>query len=249
MARSFVAASSQYLTTGSSPVAGPPFTMSCWALRTVSDGSNDAVFGLGDALSVSKVAGELNFRGWSGFDDVQHYAVSGATADNIVTSTKWTAGQWHHLAGVCSSWSSRSVFLDGGGKASGTASLASFSIVDLHIGQDIRSNVGSYADGKIADVAVWDVALSDAEIQALAAGASPLLIRPASLVFYLPMRKGDSLTDWASGITMTNNGTTESVDHPPVWYPSKKVISRGSAIVAVNNGNEKRHRRSLIRRF
>lgn len=42
-------------------------------------------------------------------------------------------------------------------------------------------------DGQMAHVALWDVYLNRGELTALSVGYSPLLIRPKSLLFYLPL--------------------------------------------------------------
>lgn len=43
------------------------------------------------------------------------------------------------------------------------------------------------SDGFPGSRAIWDVALSDAEVALLSRGASPMLVRPEALVEYWPM--------------------------------------------------------------
>jgi Concanavalin A-like lectin/glucanases superfamily len=59
-------------------------------------------------------------------------------------------------------------------------------------------------DGMLAEVAIWDAILTDDEFFALCKGYSPLLIRPASLVEYVPMvRNNVSLRRGAPTISGT----------------------------------------------
>ena len=58
----------------------------------------------------------------------------------------------------------------------------------------------NYCDGSLAEAAIWNAALSDAEVAALATGVSPLLVRPGSLVFYAPLAR--DLLDRVGGLQL-----------------------------------------------
>ena len=63
--------------------------------------------------------------------------------------------------------------------------------------------------GRIAEVALWDVALSAAEVAALASGVTPLHMRPGNLVAYWPV--------WglhSPEIDLTSNGNNMTVTGP-----------------------------------
>ncbi len=47
--------------------------------------------------------------------------------------------------------------------------------------------MGSYMSDSSVEEANWNVALTDAEVAALASGVSPLLVRPENLVRYRPL--------------------------------------------------------------
>lgn len=76
-------------------------------------------------------------------------------------------------------------------------------------------------NGRIAEVGIWDVALTDVEFLALASGVSPILVRPANLKGYWPI--------WAvaspdvdlspNSINATLSGTAALADHAPVGAP------------------------------
>jgi len=74
----------------------------------------------------------------------------------------------------------------------------------------------NYFDGRIAEVTVWSVALTDAEIAALGKGAHPYTVRPANIVGYWPLWTSNSGVDLSGGGNhMTATGTTVA-DHAPV---------------------------------
>ena len=73
----------------------------------------------------------------------------------------------------------------------------------------------------VAECALWNVALTAAEIDALAAGFSPLFIRPGSLVGYWPL--GGAYSDYIDPIgsnTLSATGDPAAADHPRIIYPS-----------------------------
>ncbi len=69
--------------------------------------------------------------------------------------------------------------------------------------------------GQIAEVGIWNVALTDAEIASLADGMTCDKVRPQSLVFYAPLVR--DLQDVRGGLTITNNNTATVANHPRVY--------------------------------
>lgn len=78
-----------------------------------------------------------------------------------------------------------------------------------------RVSGGLPFDGKIAEVAIWDTDLSDAEIAALAKGANPMSIRPGNLVGYAPCIRNE-YRDLVLGMTFTATGAPAAADHPSI---------------------------------
>lgn len=70
-------------------------------------------------------------------------------------------------------------------------------------------------DGSVAEVGVWNVALTADEIASLGKGVTCNLMRPQSLVFYAPLIR--NLQDVKSGSTLTNNNGAPVVAHPRVY--------------------------------
>ena len=209
MAYDFTAASSQYLSMTSSPVSGPPLTMACWFnadqvttsdyLVTVSSATNQ-YFGL---VILGAIAGDPV----GAFDF--NVGLIGAS-----TTAGYTAGTWTHAAGVWSSLSNRTAYINGGNSATNTNTQTSFTLT--------RSQIAALAgvslnrmNGLIAEVGIWNAALTDAEIASLAKGMTCDKIRPQSLVFYAPLVR--ELIDQKGGLTITNNNAATVADHPRVY--------------------------------
>jgi hypothetical protein len=191
MARTFVAASSQFLENTTPPLIVPPFTMAAWVkpatLTGGNTGNNPAILTIEATASVDRHL--LFANGTNVF--FQTYNGSSAMA---TSSTAPSLGVWQHVTGVMASVASRAVYLNGAGKGTDATSLTLGGTLN-------RFEVGSiyntasrllFWDGDIAEVGVWNVALTDLDVAILASGISPLLVRPDALVFYAPLLNGGS---------------------------------------------------------
>jgi len=69
--------------------------------------------------------------------------------------------------------------------------------------------------GQIAEVGIWNAALTAAEIASLAKGMTCDKVRPQSLVFYAPLVR--DLIDQKGGLTITNNNAATVADQPRVY--------------------------------
>jgi hypothetical protein len=80
-------------------------------------------------------------------------------------------------------------------------------------------------DGILAEFAVWDAVLSDGEGFALCKGYSPLLIRPQSLVEYLPMVRNKTSMKIAAPTVV---GTAVQ-PHPRIIAPKRHMVNHAAA--------------------
>ena len=185
MAREFDLNASNYLSVADAPITAAPFTMACWFL---SDSATQfqSLIAIGDSAGSDRFV--LAAAGNTGGDPVQLGVVAGAGSTNTNTTTGYSTGVWHHACASIASSTSRSVYIDGGSKVTTTASRVP-SVNATHVGVRVSAGTpGLPHDGRIAHVAIWDVALTDDEVASLAKGISPLLVRPASLIRYWPLR-------------------------------------------------------------
>ena len=89
--------------------------------------------------------------------------------------------------------------------------------------------------GDLAEAAVWNVALTDAEVAALARGIHPFLIRPDALVAYWPIlgRYSPEINLKSNSATMAIQGTLSQAAHPRIFRPpqfrGRRLRSAGTA--------------------
>jgi len=152
----------------------------------------------------------------------QFQAWDGSLAQNTLDDTDWVDGKWFSLVGRQHSnvWHEFDILrLDTGRTHNDNDNTSTlnwqYSTWKLVQG----NNDSSYGydrgwDGYWAETAYWNVALTDAEVEAYQDGYAPLLIRPENLLFYDP---GVAVLrpDQIAGGTGAETGTVESFPHPP----------------------------------
>lgn len=247
MSRAF-SGTTQYLSVDSAPVTAAPFTVAAWA-RCSDVNSFHRVVSIGDK-DATDIEWALEMRNFLGSQSVRWHARS--SGDGTATAGAWTDNRWHHVAGVEASSTSRYAYLDGTPSAQNTTSKAPAGADRISIGRPADSTVagGEYFAGDIAEVGVWNVALTTAEITMLARGVSPLNVRPDSLVFYAPLvGKHSPEPDLVGGLALTVTGATASA-HPrqfrkrqhfvaPPPHPPTQTISPSGIATAEAFGTAK----------
>lgn len=143
--------------------------------------------------------------------------VAFANASHVAGGTNST-GVWASLVGRKKGTGANQTqaFKNGSSAATGTDAGTQAGTADSFIiGQVGFSSSVEGLDGGVADWATWNVDLTDAEISALAAGVNPTLIRPLSLVCYIPLWGAHSPEiDYLSGVTGTLSGAFSAISHP-----------------------------------
>lgn len=127
-------------------------------------------------------------------------------SDNISTSTGYSANVWQQCSySMNTAGGTGIVYVNGGGKQSTTFSTGAAP-------SNMLFGSGS-ANVDIAEIAFWNVVLTDAEMAILGLGYSPLLVRPSSLVHYLPCVR--SVQDVIRATTIVQDGSAVT-DHPRI---------------------------------
>lgn len=204
-------------TSGTPPVVGYPCTISVW-FKSSALGSQDRVVHLGrdDGTNVDCFA----LRKTSA-DALQATVVAATTpeASSATTVNTVSVDTWHHGGAIFASTTSRTVYLDGdtANKGTNTGSrtpTANFAKYRLGTAMDLADDWQGY----IAHVAVWNIALSEANIQSLAAGANPLTIENANLVWYCPTLVNETpMQDRIAAYDLTLGGNAAyNSDNPTV---------------------------------
>jgi len=203
----------QYLTTASTPVTEVPLTLACWF-------NPDSITANGSLLEISDGTGLNRFGlvilGTFAGDPLRAFCQQGGTAGAADSTTGYAAGTMQHACGVFTSNSSRTVFLNAGSSATSTNSITPSGVNVSDIGSRVLGGVrGLFFNGKLAEVGIWNAALTAAEVAALAKGMTCDKVRPQSLVFYAPLVR--DLIDQKGGLTITNNNGATVAAHTRVY--------------------------------
>ena len=197
---------SQFLSTASTPVVLEPFTIALWFNP---DALGNRILACIGGTSPSRVV--INTRGTN--NKLAAQCINSSLSAGVAETNIPALNTWQHACGVFESSTSRSIFLDGANKATNTTSITLSTLNTIRIGN--QTAVNAYADGKIADVGIWSIALTDAEVASLAKGMTCDKVRPGSLVFYAPLVR--DLIDTKGGLTITNNNGATVAAHPRIY--------------------------------
>lgn len=194
-------------------VTASPMTMCAWAMidAVTADRAIGSISDTGSGTSfftlIFKNTGDLA-EWWANS--------TAAGAGESVSSTTIAAAAWRLLCGAELAINSRAVWLDGGSKGTNVTSVTPTSIDATAIGVRKRSTEDMFWDGKIASFAIWNRALSDAEVLSLSKGFSPNCFKNG-LVLHTDLVR-DIKDDFGTVITAwTATGTTVAA-HPRIIY-------------------------------
>lgn len=182
-----------------------PTTLSCW-------------FSAGNtAVQMGMV--NLNYSAGARWNAIE-LATSGAvvarapgsvagTAVSATTTTTCSLNTWNHAAGVFTGEDSRTAYLNAGGKNTDTSAGGLQTVFQrINFGARVRAGTtpdpSTYYNGKLAEIGIWNVALTDAEISTLASGVKPIYVRPASIIAYIPLVR--DVTDYVDANAITQSG-------------------------------------------
>lgn len=193
----------QWMSTSSAPVTNIPFSMSARFKKTGTATKNGIYLRQID----SRIAGfyfgtSQTVRGY--------FQGSWGTADWSLGT--YTTGQDSHVCITASSTTSRAGYLAGGSAVTNTTSVTMPDFTGIHIGA--LSGATAF-DGDLSELAIWNEALTQSEVAALAKGAAAYLVRPHALRFYAPMIR--DLIDIRGGLAITNTNSATVTTHPRIY--------------------------------
>lgn len=207
-------------------VTGYPFTMFCWFTVASITNANMLIW-VGDKDVTSNWYGLTMYEGVDGKLAVM--AVTPGGFQIAHTSNLATANKWHSACGIFTNATLRRVYLDAdvANRGAGTNSLTVADIDRFGIGRDLDTSSSRAHDGKMSEVYVWDVALTEAELVALhnsKVKGFGLQIQPANLVAYYP------LDDYPTGTPIMSKPNFSSL--------KDDANCQGAWAMTSNNGNE-----------
>lgn len=202
-----------YIELSSTPITAVPCTIMCWMKP-----DNQATAGLvsiGNSAATSRL--QLDRRDLSvNPQDIGAASVNSGGTDQTAFRGQYDTGDWEHCVAVFASTTSRTAYLNGTAGSINTSSNTASGLNSILIGSRYSGGArGAFHNGHIAHVAVWNVALSGAEIMSLAGGANPQSVQLANLVFYAPLANGEA-KDIITNTSLTVSGAVSD----PTSYPS-----------------------------
>lgn len=199
-----------------------PITISLLCTRDVTSNNREMISVYADATN------RMHIRG-HGSGGVRFH-ITGTSAENMGVVSGMTIGSnvWNHCC-LTNSGSSMKGYVNFTNTGTLTHSQTPSNFTSVVIGGN-EAPAGEH-EGYLAEVAIWSAQLVDAEVSALNDGYSPLLVRPSSLVAYLPIvGRYDPEICLITGNTAALTSAPPQAAHPRVIYPSQ--MSRSAAVGA-----------------
>lgn len=182
MARTFNGTSDTIIRTGITPLAYP-FSFAGW-FKT-SSATSQAVIGYAATAADSGQVYQLMWVDGTFHVHAEEFDLS--INPGAVTTVAGTGGAWNHGVAVFNSASDRRAYINGGNKITNATTVAAIAEDNIGIGIVARTAQAFPFNGSIAEVGIWNVALTDNDVAALFSGVSPLMVRSAALVNYWPL--------------------------------------------------------------
>jgi hypothetical protein len=197
-------------TASDAPMTGEPMTMAAW-LFVQSTGTNRRPVTLGVINGNHRRGFLVGTTNNFGITDI------GATLGVNAGFGPISQNVWFHGAGVFRTATSRTPYVNGVAGTTNTANRGTIdtpNVLNIAAGYALGTLSGFF-QGIVAEVGVWNVELTPAEIASLADGMTCDKVRPQSLVFYAPLVR--DLQDVRGGLTITNNNGATVANHTRVY--------------------------------
>ncbi len=191
-----------YWTTPVNPMEHP-FTVSIWFKD---DGTAVNDYPWSSFRSASQVPADryaLELKSDNTLDFLAFHSGGPGTASSTNT---YTNDAWSHACGIETDTTTRRSILNGDWANSGTNATSK------NPGGNDRMSIAAWYDdtttsnflgADLAELAIWNAALTQPDVEALAEGLSPLKVVPGSLIFYAPLVRG--LQDHIGAATATTS--------------------------------------------
>jgi hypothetical protein len=187
--------------------------MACWFYSTSST-TNQVLIDIDRSEAYGRYI--LNVNGSTAGKPVVANSGNNTVIPFASTTTGYSANTWTHAAGVFIGTSSRTAYINGGSPGTDTTTHSfrnpptQILLGCLNYGTPII-----LFEGWMAEVAIWNAALTAEEVASLAKGFTPDQVRPQSLQFYAPLV--NTLQDLRGARTITNNNGATVATHPRTY--------------------------------
>jgi hypothetical protein len=201
---------SNYMELPRAVVSAVPLTIVAW-FNPDNDTAALAIAGIGGTTSRFQMIADGTTAG----DPVVAQSTNTGGTTQHAAQGDFAPTTWQHAAGVWASSTSRTAYLNGAAGTPNTASNTPSGMTKTIIGARYQGGTrGIFFAGKLAHVAIYNIALSGTDIANLATpGTLPTSVQNANLVFYASLQNGLAV-DSVSSTSLTVVGATSSTDGP-----------------------------------
>lgn len=238
MAYEFNKSNSESFTLANALVTGTPSTFATRCYSYTPGSGNQGLISVGHTSTPNRF---LSVFIGSGAGNVFVRHRNGATTGQAWTSTPLSGSfpdpAWYHVCAVFASDSSRTVYINGGSSGSDATAVPAFTPNVTGFGCLEYVVTTDYLDGGMADVAIYNAALTAPEVASLAAKVSPRMVRPGSLVAYYPM-VGHPRQPWVGDQFLTGAFVPAQIKpHPRIIGPAAPRAGVGGAVWPYGGGS------------
>jgi len=207
MAYSCAATGTEYLLTTPASLFSYPFTINCWFNLTTISAQRNLVM-LENAGNGQRFALFVN----SSNQLVLVAVDGGGTTQTIITTPTISATTWYMATGVFTSTTSRTVYLNGANATTGTVSRNPTTPARVLLGgQYTGTTTTSNLNGRICEVAIWNAALTAADVSSLYTSPRATSVVPQNLEIYYPLVR--EVHTLCGTHTVNTDGGTKGADH------------------------------------
>lgn len=154
--------SSDYIKSDSLPLSDwTNFTYSAWTY-TETNAANQIVLSFGNSSNTTPIS-LLESRTDNTY---RVYHRDNAAADVVADSNALTLNEWYYITAT-KEGNTLKIFVDGSQQGSQTDSTGSVTLNTFNVGRLERTTASNYFDGNLANVAIWNRALSSDEINSV----------------------------------------------------------------------------------
>jgi hypothetical protein len=157
-------------------------------------------------------------------------AATGFVEEQVYAANGMNVGAWNSAVAIFNSSTDRTTILNADFANQGTGTAASTPGTMTAVDLATYMGSGNFFDGKLAEAAIWGVALSNSDVQAYHDGKSPLHIQRRQLLGYWPLiGKFSPEIDIMNGRSFTLTGSPTAFEHPLIVMPGKRKLFFASA--------------------
>lgn len=212
----------QYADLASAISVSFPFTIGCFAF--IDDLAPSQAM-----VAINNNASEDNYHALIVAAGNVRCRTRGASNADADSTLGLSVNTWHACMGIWNASASRAAYLDGANEGLNlVGDQTPTGLNRTSIARSSKLTPDLFTSGRLAKVAIWDVALTQKEREEYAIGLDPRMIRPQSLVFYSEIFDA-AIVDIMGKTSWTLNNGPVLADNPPLVLGGQHRVSSQAA--------------------